>query len=123
MLFPPAGEELPPELLVEVMFVVNNPDYTVMDDVCHKRPFFVSLYMYGKIGNVTTENFFFEKNFQACNILLFSIHIGKKDEQKNYDRCYSESRKRSNRFHNADLEYRASYETAGSCSMLSVVVR
>jgi hypothetical protein len=41
MLFPPAGEELPPELLVEFLFVVNNPDYSVVDEVYHKRPFSV----------------------------------------------------------------------------------
>ena len=61
MLLPPAGEEHPSELLVEVLFVVNNPDHAVMDDVYHKRPFFVSTYKYGKNGNVTTENFFRKK--------------------------------------------------------------
>ena len=61
MLFPPFGEELPPELLVEVMFVVNNPDYTVVDDVYHKCPFFVSDHKYEKSGNVTLGKHFFQK--------------------------------------------------------------
>lgn len=71
MLLPPAGEEHTPELLVEVVLVVNNPDDTVMDDVCHTRPFFCSLYMYGKTGNVTTEKFFSKKVFGHVTFCLF----------------------------------------------------
>lgn len=82
MLLPPAGEEHLHELFVEIMFVVNNPDYTVVDDVYHKRSFSVPLHKYGKNGNVTTENFFPKKKFRACNILLFFILMRKKDEQK-----------------------------------------
>ena len=79
MLFPPAGKKLFPELLVEVMFVVNNPDYTVMDDVCHKRPFLFHSICMEKTEMLQRKNFFRKKSFRACNILLFSIHIGKKD--------------------------------------------
>lgn len=62
MLLPPAGEEHPSELLVEVLFVVNNPDYTVVDDVYHKRSFSVPLHKYGKNGNVTMEKKISKKN-------------------------------------------------------------
>lgn len=80
MLFPPAGEELLPELLVEVMFVVNNPDYTVMDDVCHKRPFLFHSICMEKTEMLQRKNFFRKKKFRACNILLFSILVRKRTD-------------------------------------------
>lgn len=40
MFVPPTGEEHPP-LIPEIVLVPDYPHETVMDDVCHKRPFFL----------------------------------------------------------------------------------
>ena len=80
MLLPPAGEEHTPELLVEVVLVVNNPDDTVMDDVCHTRPFFVHSICMEKPEMLQRKNFF-EKSFRTCNILPFSILMRKKTNE------------------------------------------
>ena len=71
MLFPPAGEELLPELLVEVMFVVNNPDYTVMDDVCHKLPFLFHSICMEKTEMLQRKNFFRKKVFGHVTFCFF----------------------------------------------------
>lgn len=122
MLFPPAGEELPPELLVEVLFVVNNPDYSVVDEVYHKRPFSVLSISMENPEMLHRGNIFFQKKFRACNILPFSILMRKRRrEREDVQRaCYLGTRKRSTRFHNAALEYLLPYGAADSCSRLPV---
>jgi len=72
VLFLPAGEEHAAELLVEVVLVVNDPHDAVMDDECHKRLFFCSIYMYGKIKNVTAEKIFFRRI-----IIFFTFALSK----------------------------------------------
>ena len=71
MLFPPAGEELPPELLVEVLFVVNNPDYSVVDEVYHKRPFSVLPISMENPEMLHRTKFFFKKSFGHIKFCLF----------------------------------------------------